>query len=497
MFLEIRMSNQNFKEGLKGTSIFGGVGFVNILISIVKSKIIAVLLGPEGMGLLGIFNSATELISRLASFGLRTSAVKDISEANASKDLSRISFTIAVFKKLILLTGIAGTILFVIISPFLSFSSFGNYDYISQFIVLSLFVILNQLLDGANVLMQGMRRLTSLAKSNVYGNILALIISIPFYYFGGLKGIAPSIIIGVLVHWLISYYYANKIKFEKVYVTINQSIKSGHNMIKMGFFIALQGVLLSASGYLIRAYISYTNSVADVGLYTAGFYIINTYTSIVFSAMSTEYYPRLAAIGNNNGISDAVNSQTNLTITLLAPLVASFLIFGNFLILILYSEEFLEITWMTNIAMMGMFFKGPAWCLGYVLLAKGNSKLYFWSELIAIIYTLLLNVIFYSIWGLTGMGVSFVLAFGFYWIQILIICMYRYGYRFDKSLIMIYIPQLLVSLVCCFVVILSHGFLKYLIGIVLISLSSLLSIRNIKNNVDLSGLRERFIKKNQ
>ncbi|MBO5632157.1 MAG: oligosaccharide flippase family protein [Aeriscardovia sp.] len=487
--------NDNFKEGLKGTSIFGGVGIINIIISIVKSKLIAVLLGTEGMGLLGLFNSSTELISRLASFGLRTSAVKDISEAYGTGDYNKIQRTIYVFKKLIILTGIIGTGAFAIMSPFLSYSSFGNYAYIAQFLLISLFILLNQLLDGANVLMQGMRQLASLAKSNVYGNLLSLAFSFPFYYFGGLKGIAPSIVIGVLVHYLISLYYANKINIHKVKVSLREALINGRGMLKMGFLIALQGILLSASGYAIRAYISYTSGVSDVGLYTAGFYIINTYTSIVFSAMSTEYYPRLASIGNNQGICSAVNTQTNLTITLLSPLIVCFIILGNILILLLYTEEFLKITWMTNIAMIGMFLKGPAWCLGYVLLAKGESKLYFWSELVAIIYTLVFNVVFLNVWGLTGMGFSFALSYGVYWIQIYLICKVKCGYSFDYSILKQYITQIVISLTGCIIVLLLVGFWKYMLGSILIISSLYISYRSLSENLNLEMVKGKLMKK--
>jgi len=57
------MSKQNsYRQIFKATSIIGGVQFVNIIILIVRSKFIAYLLGPVGMGISGLLVSTTGFI---------------------------------------------------------------------------------------------------------------------------------------------------------------------------------------------------------------------------------------------------------------------------------------------------------------------------------------------------------------------------------------------------------------------------------------------------
>ncbi|WP_050019956.1 oligosaccharide flippase family protein [Chryseobacterium sp. P1-3] len=75
----------SYKQIFKATSIFGGVQVFNILISIIRSKFIAVLLGPTGMGIAGLLLSTVTLMSSLTSFGLGVSSVKDIAAAHESK----------------------------------------------------------------------------------------------------------------------------------------------------------------------------------------------------------------------------------------------------------------------------------------------------------------------------------------------------------------------------------------------------------------------------
>lgn len=485
----------NFKEGLKGTTLFGGVGILNILISIVKSKIVAILLGPTGMGVLGLFNSAVDLINKGTNFSLRTSAVKDISGAYASGDSNRISKIYSVFRKLILLTGMLGLVVCCISSPYLSVSSFGDYSYTIPFIILSLSFPIIQLSDGLNVLMQGTRNLKLLAKSNVVGNLVSLISVVPIYFLWGLNGVVYTVVVGYGVHLLITWYYAKKIKIETYIVSFKESIKEGKNMLKMGLMISLQGVLVALSAYIVRVYLSYVNSVEEVGLYMAGFYIINTYTGIIFSGMSTEYYPRIASMSEDNSkIFKAVESQSKLSIMLLAPLISTFILLGDKAIWLLYSEEFLSTTMMINISMLGMFFKAPSWCLGYVFLGKGDSKAFFWNEFVAILYTLVLNIAFYQLWGLTGMGLSYLFSFLLYWIQNIIVCHYRYGYNFNFSILKMMLPQFLLACSCFFCTAVETLVIKYLLGSFMIVGSFLLSYRILRDNVDLNAIKAKFQK---
>ena len=483
----------NFKEGLKGTALFGSVGILNIVISIVKSKIVAVLLGPTGMGVLGLFNSSVDLINKSSNFSLRTSAIKDISGAYASQDEIKLSKTYSIFKKLIILTGLLGLLICCVCSPYLSLSSFGSYQYTASFIILAISLPVLQFSDGLNVLMQSTRHLKLLAKSNVLGHILSLLLVIPIYYLFGISGIVYTIILGYIVHFGITWFFAKEIKIDLVKVTISQAIKEGKGMLKLGLMISLQGIFVALSGYIIRAYISQTASVEEVGLYTAGFFIINTYTGIVFSGMATEYYPRLASMSeDNHKVFKAVESQGELSIMLIAPLVTTFILFGDIAILFLYSKEFQGISMMINISMLGIFFKAPSWCLGYVFLSKGDSKVFFWNELVYILYTLVLNILFYKFWGLTGMGLSFLISFFIYWIQNIIVCHYRYQYIFNISLLKILLPQLIFSTLCFLCSLNSDMLQRYLIGCIFVFASILFSYRLLRKNVDIGVLMKKF-----
>ena len=192
---------------MKATSIFGGVQVINIIISIARSKILAILLGPAGIGVLGLIMSTTKLMSSLTNFGLGISAVKEIAIAFELADKKQLAKTIVIVKRWFWYTGLFGAILTLILSPVLSQLTFGNKDFTIAFVWLSITLLLNQLTSGSFVYLQGLRKLKHLAKANVIGAALGLLASIPIYYYLGVQGIVPAMIITSVLGFIVAHYF--------------------------------------------------------------------------------------------------------------------------------------------------------------------------------------------------------------------------------------------------------------------------------------------------
>ena len=286
----------SYRQIMKATSIFGGVQIYSILISIVRSKFIAILLGPAGMGVAGLLTSTTGLIGNFTNMGLSTSAVKNVAAANVSGDSKRVGVVVSVLRRLVWITGITGTLFTFCFAPWLSELTFGNKDYKYSFMLISVTLLLTQINAGQLVILQGMRRLQYLAKANIAGITIALLTSVPIYYIWGFKGIVPAIIISSFMTLFLSWYFSSKVKIENVKVTKSTMFSEGGDMVRMGFFLSLSSLIAMGSSYLVRIFISHRGGVEQVGLYNAGFAIINTYVGMVFSAMATDYFPRLSGI---------------------------------------------------------------------------------------------------------------------------------------------------------------------------------------------------------
>src|ERR1700761_6721811 len=176
----------SYRQIMKATSLFGGVQVFNIFISIIRSKFIAVLLGPAGMGIAGLLVSTTGFISGISNFGLGTSSVKNVSAANATGDDHKIASVVSVLRRLVWVTGLLGALITLCLSSWLSQITFGNKDYTISFMWISITLLFTQLSSGQLVVLQGLRKFKQLALANLAGSAVGLLVTIPVYYMWGI-----------------------------------------------------------------------------------------------------------------------------------------------------------------------------------------------------------------------------------------------------------------------------------------------------------------------
>ncbi|GAA3607212.1 O-antigen translocase [Flavivirga amylovorans] len=487
---------KSYRDIMKATSLFGGVQVFNIIISIIRSKIIAVLLGPGGMGIAGLFGSSLGLISSLTNFGLRTSAVRDIASAYETGDQNRISKVTIIFKRLVWITGLFGTLVALIFSKTLSNFTFGNTEYTVAFMWLSCTLLFNQLANGQGVLLQGTRKLKYLANANMIGSVVGLLVTVPLYYYYGVDGIVPAMIMISIFSLIVTWYFSRKVTIEKIKVTRKETIFESKGMLKMGFMLSLSGLIGVAASYIVRVYISNTGGIDDVGLYNAGFTIIGTYVGLIFSAMATDYYPRLSGVaGDNKKATLLINQQAEVGILILAPILTVFLIFINWVIIILYSTKFIEISGMIHWAALGMYFKVASWSIGFILLAKGASTVFFWSELIANIYIVIFNILGYKYLGLNGLGVSFLISYIFALLQTYLIANYKYRFTFNFVFYKIFSFQLILGVISFLIIKFIPTPWAYIVGLPFIFVSCWYSFKELDNRLNLKEIISKFRKK--
>lgn len=449
-------SNTSYKSIFKATSLFGGVQVFKILVNIIKQKLLAILIGPEGVGILGLFTSATQLVQGVTSMGLSSSAVRNIVAANSTGDNLIIGKTIRTFRKLIWITGILGTVSVILLAPVLSQTSFGNNSYTLSFIVLSVLLLIQQISSGQSVLLQGMRKLKDLAKTGIYGSLLGLIFTIPIYFWGKERGIVPALIIEALFLLACSYYYSRKIKLEKTFLSFSEMKSIGSNMLGMGLAMILNNFIVLGLGYVVRAYISNVGSSSQVGLYTAGITIVNSYVGMIFSAMATDYFPRLSSIKDNNDkCNQLVNEQAEIATIIIVPLASIFILLSPILISILYSTEFSGIIFFMRICMVSMLFKACSWAISYSFIAKSDMKLFLINEISGNLVSLPIYIFCYKYGGLDALGIGHFFGVLIYCFIVFINAKRQYQLAFNKDYIVYFLKS--IFLMAVMVVVLSYN----------------------------------------
>ena len=488
----------SYRSIFKATSIFGGVQIWRIIIQIVKQKAIALLLGTTGMGICGLYMSSIKLIQDFTSMGLDKSAVKNVAEANGAGNDERIRRVVTALRKLVWVTGILGMVAVIILSPLLSKSSFGNYDYTIPFIILSVSLLVQQLTSGQLVVLQGLRKIKQLALANVLGAFFGLVISIPIYYLWGVKGIVPTLILDAVTTFSLSYYFTRKLQIKSVQLSLKETVGEGKSMVGMGLALSLNGILVSGVAYVINIFIARIGGTAQVGLYAAGTAIVNSYVGMVFSAMSTDYYPRLSGMSQDNEkCRIVINQQAEIATLIIAPLASVFIVAAPLIVIILYSNDFLSIVPFMQLAMLGMLFKVGSWSISYLFLAKGDVKTFIKNEIGIKIFNLPLYLILYYLLGLKGIGLGFLINYCVYFGLVYIMARKKYQFHLSKEYINLFVCMfLLMSVVSLVVFFLKQSLITYIISAIIIIVCCFFSYKELNKRLSLrSFIKEKIRKK--
>ncbi|MDE7451127.1 MAG: oligosaccharide flippase family protein, partial [Alistipes sp.] len=164
-----------YRQILKATGVFGGVQVFSIVINLLKSKIIAFFLGPEGVGIYSLFQNPVQLISQISGLGINTSAIRDVAQCvDNEEEQAKTVKTVRAWSRI---TGAIGALFLLFAAPQISCWTFGNGNYALDFRFLSIAVFLIALGNENDVILKGRRKIVYIAKAGVFSSLCGLIVS--------------------------------------------------------------------------------------------------------------------------------------------------------------------------------------------------------------------------------------------------------------------------------------------------------------------------------
>lgn len=398
----------NQKNIIKNIAVFGSIQVFSMAIGVLRSKFAAVLLGTQGVGFLGLITSAFGLITSALNLGLPTSLVKYLSASSEEALAKKLKIT----QILTLLLGIFGALICIIFSKPLSYFTFGNTNYTWAFLLLSFSVLFKLATIGYSSILQSRNHLKKLANANLLANILGILFTIPLYYFFRINGVVYNLIAVGLVEILVMIYFFKTLKIREEKANRQEFLKESKLIIGDGFYYNLSGFSAILSAYLVQIFVSRFGGIDTLGLYVTGTTILNTYVSIIFTAMGYDYFPRISkVVENTEKLNTEVNHQLKVGIILLFPILLWLIIFCPLVVKILFSKAFLGSVIFVEIAVLGVFFKLFSWTVGFVILAKGGRKMVLNNALFYNTIFVIMHLLGYYLYHLKGIAIAFSIYF--------------------------------------------------------------------------------------
>lgn len=410
---ETEKRDDSYNQILKSTSIIGGSQAINYLIGMFRTKIIALLLGPSGVGLIGLFQSSVAIVTELTGFGIANSGVRQIAEAHGTGDAESVGKTLRILRRACWVTGILGWIVTVCLARPLSIWVFDSPKNAWLIALLGATLLLTAVSGGQRALIQGTRRIADLARMTVISSLASSIVAVAIYAVFGENGIVPALIVTALISLGVSWWFAKRVSVpQSGELTWQETIHESKQLTGLGAAFMWGGLLRTLVDLATRALILREVGVDGTGIYQAVWALSGMFANFILSAMGADFYPRLTAMVDDHELfNSTANEQIEIGVLIALPGLLGTMAMGPLVLTIFYTSDFAAGAAMMPWFLLGIFFRVFSWPLGFTILAKGATRWFLLTTTTFRVIQMTTVLLLIKPFGLVGVSIAFVIPF--------------------------------------------------------------------------------------
>jgi PST family polysaccharide transporter len=406
------VAGSSYGQIFRSAAFIGGASLITLGLGVIRTKVLAVLLGPAGVGLAGVYTSILSLAATLAGMGLGNSGVRQIAEATATSDEHCVARTVLALRRMALLLGAGGGLLLAALSRSVSHLTFGNDTHTAAIAGLGLAVCFGTVSGGQVALIQGLRRVRDLAQLSIFGALAGTALGLPMVWWLGEAGIVPMLVLVSAASLGLSWFFAHRVPFAAIALSWRDSARVAHAILGLGIAFMASVLVTVAASYIIRLLVVRQLGIEAAGHYAAAYALSGIYAGFILQAMGADFYPRLTAVAADHPtVNRLVNEQTEIALLLAVPGVLATLVFAPWVIHFFYAGGFDPAAAVLRWQVLGVLGRIISWPIGFILLAQGMGKLFVLSEFLANAVHVGLVIVCMPYFGLVGTGIAF---FGLY-----------------------------------------------------------------------------------
>lgn len=445
-------SKSSYKQIIQASTIIGGSSLVNILINIVRVKVLAALLGPAGVGLMGTLSSIMGNASTLAGVGLAESGIRQLARSdNSPAMVARIRRTMWIAS--LTLGSLGGFAVFLLSVPIAKLI-FDDAQRSQQVAWLGIGVFLTVVAGLQTAVLQGLQRIGDMAWASIISAVLGTAGGIFAVWQYQESGIVAFVLIGPLFAVLVTRIYVMRLPAaDSSPIELKHVQEEWSAMFGLGLVFVSAALMTNVSGLVVRALVARELGLDATGYFQAAWGISMQYIGIVLAAMATDFYPRLTqAIDDRAAANRLVEEQAEVSVLIAGPIMILMLAIAPLVITVLYSGEFSSATEVLRWQVLGDIIKVAGWPMGFILAARGERMLFFITQLIWNAGYILLVWLGLPYLGLKATGIAFLICYA---VAFLINCAIVYrinGFRYSNKFL---ISLLKLSVIAVFVFLLS------------------------------------------
>jgi PST family polysaccharide transporter len=391
--------------------VIGSATSVSIILGMVRVKVLAFLLGPVGVGLIGIYANILETGVQFAGLGLGQSGVRRIAASQGDPDeLAQVRCTLVIAHLVQGALGMAGIWL---LRGQISLWMFNDPGYGFEVGVLGLGVLLSLFSVSQNAQLQGMGCVDELAQAGVIAAVLTTAGGITAVWVLGGQGLVLFVLAQPVFMVIVTARYVARLPQMSTRLGLAVLWTQWREMAGLGLIFMFAGLLATTSLLVARAVIVDSMGLSSAGHFQAAWTISIQYLAFLLNAMAIDYFPRLSAIiGNRIESTALINHQAQLSLALGGPLLLILLGLAPWVIAALYSGAFEPAVAVLQWQCLGNVLKLASWPTDFAIIARQDRVVFAAIQILWNLVFLGLLWVLLPTMGVKAAGVAFAVAYG-------------------------------------------------------------------------------------
>lgn len=409
-----------FRKLIKNTSYLVTTRFAQFIVGIFRSKINALILGAEGVGIVNQFSMLLSQSSSFTTLGMSEAVVKQIAEndkENSSVQLIAASIKTYLITVLIFIF-VSTTILFFFRFQITTYI-FGSNDYLNFFYLAILsfpLLIVNGVFFAILKGFKGIKHIAIARMATVFSNFL---IFLPLIFIYKLNGAVAYLPISYVVTIIWNFYFTNRFYLKPKELNLAIVLKAPVNkrfqkeMLTFSGFGLVISLISMSSVFIGRSIVVTDLGIEKIGIYSPILLFASLFTGFLLPSFNTYLYPRFSEVKSNFEAAGIINDALRLASLCLLPLILLGIPFRSILIETFYSKEFLEASNYLPFHFFGVIFNVWFVIFGQTMTPRGFIKQHSIFKFIYHAINIFLAVILIPIYGMYGYTMKFVIGYLF------------------------------------------------------------------------------------
>jgi PST family polysaccharide transporter len=404
------------KSAYRATAILASGSAVTVVVGLVSAKVWALLVGPAGIGLLGLMMSLVGLGGIVASLGIGTGLVREGANALGRQDLARAAvIQRAAYNATLALAAVAAVAFLALRRP-ISGWMLGGSEHAASVPLLGLAVALTLIAGIQTSTLNAHHQVSALARFAVVNSLVGAALSLSILWFWRELGIPYAVLSTTTVSAVLATWMTRR-RIETVpYRPSPEELRdASRSLLRFGIPFTASALVGSGVQLALPILVLHLLDTESVGFYRAAVSLSVGYLGFLLTAMAQDYYPRVSRVsGEPEKLRELVNQQLHLITAIGAPIVILGLALAPLLVPLVYAPSFRPAVPVLEWQMVGNLFKFWSWTMSFVILARSGSRVFFFTEFVGGMATLGASWIGVRLFGLPGMGIAYLAAYLIY-----------------------------------------------------------------------------------